>query len=227
MEIEIGKTRARPFLVFCMKLIGAEEDDRPFIIKEAYQNGVLVDYINSIMIDSLDGITEVILCFYESLECNVLAMANCLTKGEDFFIESSSTESEFITNTKIISPLVDPVKRHGSVKYRKGKVEVLSAGLFANINVEFTETVFKCGSTSLSRAFFSALRTLKNMKNADIDDDATEVGYFRVPLKICLWCEKPFLGQRYDQRFCSRYHSQCWFNKQARDKKHVEEGAEE
>ena len=44
--MEIKKTKVRPFLVFCLKLVNAEVMDREFITREAAESGILDDFIN-------------------------------------------------------------------------------------------------------------------------------------------------------------------------------------
>lgn len=220
--MEIKKTKVRPFLVFCLKLVNAEVMDREFITREAAESGILDDFINYYIGDSDQSSILLSLSYIvavDDLECNVRKLAELISKGEDFFMEYKTEYFDFISDGLKEIPFNKPpwpIKNH--VRYIKGisksKLKSINQrienGATGDIVQELVESMVReekredCVFGSLSEAFISTLFSYQKMK---------DVGFFKLPLKICEWCDKPFFGQKPDQKFCCRDHSQRWFSK--------------
>lgn len=194
MSITVSKSRVRPFLVFCLKLVNAGEDDREFVVKEAAQAGTLDDLKDFLGLNDKQLSTMITMVSFDSLVCNVNAFAELLTLGKSFFVEHESLNFlDVDDNGEIVSTNQSRLK--GVIRYFHRDPE---------------QKQIICPSSTLWDAFYSAMLQYKEARN---------LNFFDVPLKICKQCGKTFFGQKPDQQFCNKTHAQRWHAKATYEKK--------
>lgn len=223
MVLTLRKGSLRGVLLFCLKLVTTDAEDRIFVVREAIRKGVLKDYLVYYGLDScsLDQQTALILEDAPSLECNVQALAELLTKGKNFVIEHTAPRIDFAIRGVKDGVFSHPCSGGGSIRYTGGELPEISrtedpGEALLNLSSDLrsiqeqAHELKNCPSSRLTETFFTALRAYREAKQVD---------FFAIPLKICEWCNQPFFGQRFDQRFCNRDHSQRWHAKKSYEKR--------
>lgn len=203
MKILINKANIRAFLVLCAKIAASKTTpDRELHFLTALKESVFkIDIPKKNEEDSKENYSDEVLAEYFSKTCEELA-------------EFVGVLSKFLNRNEPFDIIIEGDKRFIHVGYTGGVL-----GFIGNIRFQSrpdkiinycllpkdTDKEVK-NDTQLIPAFLDAMEEYRKKRNIE---------WLQIPLRVCGWCDKPFFGSRYDQRFCCKIHSQRWFAERA------------
>ncbi|MCP3933517.1 MAG: hypothetical protein GY705_30985 [Bacteroidetes bacterium] len=197
---EVKRNKCRLFLDLCAITAKTEEKSWEFLWEAAINDMKVIIPIRK-NDNSIPGRNSL-----HILRCNVIETTKLFTAKEEFWLKIVPQEKLYAikNNEDCLGDRVHSPRTVGSVQYIAGPCNLLRPQ-----DIEGHSVIAECGYDHLSQLFFDAIEEFSFQKNC---------GYFEIPFRACEWCDRPFLGNRFDQRFCNRDHSQRWHAKNSYEK---------